>query len=55
MNLLYIFVMSKRKEVYNEMTRKKWLIFRISQLLDLITTKENQPIVNQIKGLLNEL
>lgn len=34
------------------MNRKKWLIFRILDLLDIIETTKNQPVVNQIRGLL---
>lgn len=34
------------------MNRKKRLIFRILNLLELIETPKNQPTVNQIRGLL---
>ncbi len=55
-NLLYIFVVSnKERRCENGMNRKKWLIARIAQLLDLIETDENVRIINQIRGLLNEL
>jgi hypothetical protein len=37
------------------MKTKKRLIFRILDLLSLIENKKNQPIVNQIRGLLFEL
>lgn len=37
------------------MSRKKWLIFRIFDLLAIIETKENQPIIRQIQGLLYSL
>lgn len=37
------------------MSIKERLIFRILDLLSLIENKKNQPIVNQIKGLLYEL
>lgn len=37
------------------MNEKKWLIFRILDLLALIENQENQPIINQIKGYLFEL
>jgi hypothetical protein len=37
------------------MDNKKWLVFRILDLLELIETKKNQPICNQIRGLLFEL
>ena len=36
-------------------TDDKWLIFRILDLLAIIETSENQPIINQIKGLLFNL
>jgi hypothetical protein len=41
--------------LYFRMKRKQWLIFRILDLLAMIENKKNQPIVNQIKGLLYEL
>lgn len=34
------------------MNRKKWLIFRILDLLAMIEDKKNQPTINQIRGLL---
>ncbi len=37
------------------MDRTKWLIFRILDLLAIIENKKNQPIINQIRGLLYEL
>lgn len=37
------------------MSRKKWLILQIFELLELIETKKNQPIINQIRGLLYNL
>lgn len=37
------------------MNYKKRLIFRIFDLLALIETKKNQPIINQIRGLLFNL
>lgn len=37
------------------MNRKKWLIFRILDLLATLETTKNQPIINQIRGLLYEL
>lgn len=37
------------------MNSKKWLIYRILDLLAMIENRKNQPIVNQIKGLLYEL
>ncbi len=37
------------------MNRKRWLIFRIFDLLALIETTENQPIIRQIQGLLYSL
>lgn len=37
------------------MRRNKRLIFRILRLLDLLENDRNQPIVNQIRGLLYEL
>lgn len=37
------------------MNRKKWLIFRILDLLSTLETPKNQPTVNQIRGLLYNL
>lgn len=37
------------------MNRKKRLIFRILDLLAIIETEKNQPIVNQIRGLVFSL
>lgn len=37
------------------MRKKKWLICRTLILLSLIEDTKNQPIVNQIRGLLYEL
>lgn len=37
------------------MKRKKRLIIRILNLVNLIENENNQPIVNQIRGLLYEL
>ncbi len=37
------------------MNRKKWLIYRIFDLLSLIETNENQPIIRQIQSLLYSL
>lgn len=37
------------------MNKKKWLIFRILDLLALIENKKNQPKVNEIRGYLFEL
>ncbi len=37
------------------MNYKKWLIYRIFDLLALIETQENQPIIRQIQGLLYNL
>lgn len=37
------------------MIEKKWLIFRILDLLELIETPKNQPIVTEIRGLLFNL
>lgn len=37
------------------MRRKKRLIIRILNLVNLIENENNQPIVNQIRGLLYEL
>lgn len=37
------------------MKRKKWLIFRILDLLSLIETPKNQPTCNLIRGYLYEL
>nr|DAO17645.1 MAG TPA: hypothetical protein [Caudoviricetes sp.] len=37
------------------MNYKKWLIYRIFDLLALIETPENQPIIRQIQGLLYNL
>lgn len=37
------------------MKRKKWLINRILDLLAMLETPKNQPIVQQIRGLLYEL
>lgn len=37
------------------MNRKNWLILQILELLELIETKKNQPIINQIRGLLYNL
>lgn len=37
------------------MKQKKRLIFRILDYLDLIETPKNQPLVQQIRGLLYEL
>lgn len=37
------------------MKRKKWLIIRIQNLLSLIENSKNQPIINQIRGLLYNL
>lgn len=37
------------------MSMKQRLIFRILDLLSMIENQKNQPIVNQIKGLLFEL
>jgi len=46
---------NKERRCKNEIKRKQWLIFRILDLLAMIENKKNQPIVNQIKGLLYEL
>ncbi len=37
------------------MNRKKWLIYRILDLLAILENQKNQPIVNQIRGLLYSL
>lgn len=37
------------------MRRYKWLIFQIFNLLAIIETPKNQPIIRQINGLLYEL
>ena len=37
------------------MKEKRWLIFQIFNLLAMLENKKNQPIVNQIKGMLYEL
>lgn len=37
------------------MRRKKRLIFRIFDLLAIIETEKNQPIIRQIQGLLYEI
>lgn len=37
------------------MNRKKWLIYQIFELLELIETRKNQPIIRQIQGLLYEI
>ncbi len=37
------------------MSYKKWLIFQILNLVNLIETPENQPTVNRIRGLLYNL
>lgn len=37
------------------MKNKNWLIFRIFDLLALIETPKNQPIIRQIQGLLYSL
>lgn len=34
------------------MNEKERLIFRVLDLLELIKTKKNQPIINQIRGYL---
>lgn len=46
---------NKERRCENEMNRRKWLIYRILDLLALIENDRNQPIVNQIRGLLFEL
>jgi hypothetical protein len=53
-----IFVVQKSNKkggVTDDMNKKKRLIYRILDLLAMIENKKNQPIVNQIKGLLFEL
>ncbi len=37
------------------MNKEKWLIYRIFDLLALIETPKNQPIIRQIQGLLYRL
>lgn len=37
------------------MRQKRWVIFKIANLLDLIENDENRPVINQIRGLLNLL
>ena len=39
----------------NEMSYKKQLIYRIFSLLDVIENQTNQPVINQIRGLLYNL
>ena len=46
---------NKIKEVQDEMTYKEKLISQIFRLLELIETEVNQPIISQIRGLLNNL
>jgi hypothetical protein len=46
---------NKKGGVTDDMNKKKRLIYRILDLLAMIENKKNQPIVNQIKGLLFEL
>ena len=37
------------------MRQKRWVIFKIANLLDLIENDGNRPVINQIRGLLNLL
>ena len=52
---MYYLCINKIKEVNNEMTYRKRLIFQIFRLLELIETDKNQPMINQIRGLLYNL
>lgn len=55
---MYIFVIQKqtnKERRLNEMKEIKRLIYMALDLLEIIETHRNQPLVNRIKGLLYEV
>ncbi len=53
--ILYLCNVKQERRCEYEMKQKQRLIFRILDLLAIIETSKNQPIVNRIKGYLFEL